>query len=202
MKKCTWIVALAVALAGCSGESAKGVTPKATETVSYAETPSEVSTSASVPVSPPRSSRGHILKQVGEQGSMVSAATDQPYFTFVVDEIVPGYQCQGNYPPTNKNGQFLAVKTTFTTGLDLSTLTNPPTLHLSEQDWTIIGADGVQEQGTAETFGCAPPTEQWPQSVGPNVTVKATFVLDTRNAGGYLVFMPWFGDGLGWEWQF
>ena len=206
MKRYGALAVIALIATGCAANDTKAAT--ATQTASYAATPSEVAAAETSEQPSPtaaasKSPRGYVVKKIGEQGSLFDTTNNnKPVFTFSVDEIVPGYQCQGDYPPENKNGQFIAVKTTFTTGPDLTKLTTPPTLHLSEQDWKIIGADGVQEQGISDAFGCAPSTEQWPQDVGTNVTVKATFVLDTRNASGIIAFTPWFANGSGWEWQF
>lgn len=162
--------------------SSGGVTPETTPTVTTA--------------TPTKSRRGGLVKGIGEQAGLINQYGEE-LVLFTVTAIDPGYQCASE----PENGQFVAL-----------TISAATTEALAEEDWpqvsfgswTVVGADGMQQNAdpnTGSAWGCTPDAERFPSPIGPGVTAEGVIVLDVTPESGVLILDMGTVAG-GWEWSF
>lgn len=199
---------LALGLAGCSAP-ASTVAGTTTDT---GKTPDTAPVASSTPTPTPtvasefgeqvKSSRGNLVKQLGQlAGTSSSTGADTETSRFAVTDIVVDQPCDSDYPESAQNGHFL--------GIHLNVETTPeladdafPTVSFSEYDWQAYDADGKRLNdpiGTA--WSCLSTAQQLPVDIGPGQSVSGWIVLDVAATTGIVVLAP-AGSAVGWEWSY
>lgn len=177
-------------------EATASATTEATETTTV-----EPSTEATPAAAGEKSTRGNLIKQIGEGAGLTDEG--KQVVTFVVNSIAVDVPCTGNYPSPVENGHILI--------LDVSVVTEPelaesisPNFYMNPYDFTEIAPNGTTSNadlGTMATYSCLPDAEVLPQEIGPGENVTGKLVLDVTNPSGTLVF-KYAGAPAGWEWTY
>lgn len=207
----------ALLLAGCGTEANSPEAPTvepaasaATETTEAAvsetsepatPSPEAAAETTSAAPEPEKSTRGNLVKQIGEGAGLTEDG--EQLVTFVVNSITVDAPCTNEFAQPPVNGHILV--------LDVSVVTEPalvdsldPTFQMNPYWFTEIAPNGTTSNadlGTASTYSCLPDAEVLPQMMGPGENVTGKVVLDVTNPSGTLVF-KYGGNPSGWEWTY
>lgn len=195
------LIAAVLALAGCGGGGAER--DASADPALPAVTTSASPTTAAAP-EPERSSRGSLVKALGQEGGFCSDADCAgPYLvTFTVDSITADPPCTADYVQPPENGHFVAVALRVATSAEFDPAEFP--LSFSPSDFRVIGADGITQSNlaSAASFSCLDQSEMFPQDIlGTGQQYTGTILLDSPTPSGVLIYAPPFSS-TGWEWQF
>lgn len=208
----------ALLLAGCGTEANSPEAPTvepaasaATETTEAAvsetsepATPSPEAAAETTSAAPEaeKSTRGNLVKEIGEGAGMTDEDGEQ-LVSFVVNSISIDVPCTHEYSQAPENGHIMV--------LDISVVTEPalaesldPTFQFNPYGFTEIAPNGTTSNadlGTMATYSCLPDAEVLPQTIGPGEKVTGKVVLDVTNPSGTLVF-KYGGSPSGWEWTY
>ena len=198
MKKPVWIVAAALLLAGCSGNTA---TQAASQLSANPPAPAPTSATAPSTPTPSTNARGNLSKKVGEVAS-IRGADGKTWVTFQVTKIEPNFKCTDQYASASENGNFIAITMDITTSKDLADSPSK-NLYVSGSAFKVIGPDGTTENDSSSgaSYGCIPSKQAVSGTIGPGEHVVGIVVLDSQYKSGGLAFTQPFMDG-GWEWSF
>jgi hypothetical protein len=193
------VATVGLALAGCSSPQASSpAAPNVAPVGGSTPTPS-----ASATAEAKKSSRGNLIKALGQGAGTFDPVTKKQLSTFVVKSIEP-VKCTEPYATPAENGHLYAV--------DISIVTTPeladqpfPEFWISSNDFKFIDpATGTTYNGnlsSVATFSCLPSTALIPQGgVGPDEKVTGKIILDLPATKGTLVLQN-AGSG-GWEYSF
>lgn len=201
-------------LTGCSSSTpqlnaptveAAGPTNEATDAPSPAPTttaaplaPSETPTATEPAESkePTKSSRGNLVKQVGDSFGAYDPDDPEAEATFRVTGLSVDSGCTASDPEKAENGHFLR--------LDIEGEVSPAMVDgFFFGPWKVIAENGTTFNGDVETFAafiCLKDSEVLPSTVGPGERVTGSIVLDVPTSSGFVILL---NDGLtGWEWEF
>ncbi len=192
---------VALVLTGCSTEDSAG---PATATGPELPTTSSAAPTTSESTGPPRSERGHIIKELGEEGGFTgSDDADAPLvLNFTVDSITVDPECSSSFVQQPANGHYIAI------GLRASTSPefDPSTyLTFTEYDFQVIGPDGLTVSDVSgNAYTCLADNQRFTSdALGPGQQYAGTVVIDAPASHGTLVYAPGaFGGTSGWEWAF
>ncbi|WP_157365106.1 hypothetical protein [Arthrobacter sp. QXT-31] len=204
-KKITAALSLSVLpllLAAC------GSSPQAAPTAPTVEPATgSQSASASATASPTataestKSSRGNLVKKVGEGASVTD--NGKTVASFVIKSIQVDPKCTNPSAMPSKNGHFVALEVSMQTDAALAESVNPQ-FGLAGYAWKAIAANGTTFNGdlmSFESIMCLPEAENFPSALGPGEKATGKIILDVPTPTGVLVhkqgFMP-----TGWEWQY
>ncbi|BCT76209.1 hypothetical protein SCMU_20510 [Sinomonas cyclohexanicum] len=202
MKKIILASTAALALAGsltACGPTAAG-TPTSTPSVAQAAA-GEAAPGASAPSSAPageKSSRGNLIKKVGEPASQTY--NGETVATFVVKSIDAGAACTAQYAQQPKNGQIVVA--TFdveTTAALAKTITKDFSLNMF--GWKAIAGNGTTVNGNIVPFMCLDSAEALPSQMGPGEKATGKIAFDVPAGAGTLVYTAP-GAPAGWEWSY
>src|SRR5690625_1576135 len=147
------------------------------------------------------SSRGNLLKEVGQLAAIVASSGD-PLIEFAVKDIVVDYQCTSGYVEAPVNDHYIGLNFEITTTPEL--IDEPsPEFWMSAHDFSAWTTDGKRvNDPTGNAYSCLSDAESIPSSIGPNETVDGWIVLDLP-ADAAAVGYSWIGvsGGGGWEWS-
>lgn len=175
------LLLVSAAIAGCSS----GATPPQSQAG-----PSTEATASSQP----------LVKKVGEVAA-ISTTDKQPLLSFAVDEITLDKKCETSYARRPEHGHFVMVSIRAETG---AAFPADSRLIINPYDFSIVGTDGVTENGlaTSAALSCLPQSQLLPNTpYGPSKSYSGIIVLDTENPKGTLLYRPTFG-GTGWAWRY
>lgn len=149
--------------------------------------------------SPLRSSRGYVMKDVGEQGGLgLPDDPDTNWISFTVDEIVENEPCDSYEPPTGIPTRVdVAVATADVPEeyrLSAGGLFNPGSWQWVQEDGTT---SGVTAQESNYSYSCGT-WQQLASGLASNSQYRATFNLDVPAGATHLILHY---DGGGWEWE-
>lgn len=194
------VATVGLALAGCSSTEASS--PAAPTVAPVAEsTPTPTATAAEAK----KSSRGNLIKTLGQGAGTFDMETKKQLATFVVKSIKP-VKCTEPYATAPENGHLFAV--------DLSIVTTPeladqpfPKFFLTSNDFKFIDpATGTTYNGnlaTGASYSCLPSTELIPSGgLGPDEKVTGKIIIDLPATKGILVVQNSGGLAGGWEYSF
>lgn len=201
---------LALGLAGCSAPASTvagtttdtGKTPDTAPVASSTPTPTPTPTVASEFGEQVKSTRGNLVKQLGQlAGTASSTGADTVTSRFAVTDIVVDQPCDSGYSESPQNGHFL--------GIHLNVETTPeladdafPTVSFSEYDWQAYDADGKRlNDPIGAAWSCLSTAQQLPVDIGPGQSVSGWIVLDVAATTGIVVLAP-AGSAVGWEWSY
>ena len=202
------VLGISLSLAACgapaSGPAAPTVTPVNASTASDAPTASATaSVAASTPAAPTKSSRGNLVKSLGQAAGVADPATKKQWANFVVNAIQP-VTCTEPYAPAPTNGHLIALDISIATTPELAQ-SSYPKFGLNSHDFKFIdkatGTTFNGSLGTAATFGCLPNGATLPvNGVGPDEKVTGKVILDVPGTSGTLVVSQQ-GEAA-WEYNF
>lgn len=189
----------AILLAGCAG------TPQSAPVAPTVEPATGASSAAAASDSPAvngtKSTRGNLVKTVGEGASVTDK--DKTVASFVVNSIQVDAPCTNQYAQPSENGHFVALNVSMETDPALAESVNPQ-FGLAGYAWKAVAENGTTFNGdimTASSFMCLNDEERLPSALGPGEKATGTLILDVPTATGVLVhkqgFMP-----AGWEWEY
>lgn len=189
----------ALLLAGCGG------TPQGSPTAPSVEPATGASSAGTTTSSPAanatKSSRGNLVKKVGEGASVTDK--DKTVASFVINSIQVDAPCTNQYAQPSENGHFVALNVSMETDPALAESVNPQ-FGLAGYAWKAVADNGTTFNGnimTASSFMCLNDEENFPSALGPGEKATGTLVLDVPTPTGVLVhkqgFMP-----AGWEWEY
>lgn len=193
-------LALTVLLAGCSssGPVDTGKTPETAPVAESTPTPdapeSEFGTSET-------SSRGNLIKQIGQLAGTTSLASDVTTSRFAVTDFVLDHPCTSGFADPPANGHYLGIHLNVETTPELAA-ENYNWISISGYDWQAYDADGKRlndPQGNSWT--CLADGERLPTQIGPGQSVSGWLVLDVAATTGVVV-LTMGGDSTGWEWAY
>lgn len=180
--------------AATSSPSAPTVAPATTEQPSVDATPGAGEAGA-------KSSRGNLIKKVGEGASVTDKG--KTVATFVVNSIQVDPKCTNQYATPSENGHFIALNVSMETDPALAESVNPQ-FGLAGYAWKVVADNGTTFNGqvmSGPSFSCLNDKESFPSALGPGEKATGTIILDVPTPTGVLIhqqgFMP-----LGWEWEY
>jgi hypothetical protein len=146
--------------------------------------------------------RGNAVLAIGEDLTVVDAATGAVAFAVAVEGVSPDVTCTDPASPPAENGHLIAVRVRVTTGTDLSAVGGDPVVRAA--DFHLLGPDGVPlpAAGTPSAESCLPDAEAFPSGpVTAGQELTGTVVLDVPATTGTVVFAPDFLT-VGAEWAY
>jgi hypothetical protein len=190
------VAALLLAACGAAPQS----TPSA-PTVEPAGPQSSSAPAEDASASGAKSSRGNLIKKVGEGASVTDK--DKTVASFVINSIQVDPTCTNSSTMPSEHGHFVALNVSMETDPALAESVNPQ-FGLAGYGWKAIADNGTTFNGNIRTFAsimCLNDTERFPSALGPGEKATGTIVVDVPTPTGVLVhqqgFMP-----LGWEWEY
>lgn len=145
------------------------------------------------------SSRGHLVKEIGEPAGILDLDTEESVVEFTLTEVEQNYQCTSTIADAPANGQYIALH------FDVETMPGL-TDSFSITDWeiTLFDTEGMRENDSSgNAMWCADASQTLPTSMGPGQRASGVVVLDTALDTGVIVYEPMFSlTPLGWEWSF
>lgn len=193
---------LPLLLAACGGSPQSGPTAPSVEPATASQ-----SASASATASPTataenaKSSRGNLVKKVGEGASVTD--NDKIVASFVIKSIQVDPKCTNSSAMPSKNGHFVALDVSMQTDPALAESVNPQ-FGLAGYAWKAIAANGTTFNGDLMSFEsvmCLPEAENFPSALGPGEKATGKIILDVPTPTGILVHKQGF-MATGWEWQY
>lgn len=185
---------LPLLLAGCGGTPA--ASPSAPSVEPATQAPAKTDAAAG-----PKSSRGNLIKKVGEGASVTDK--EKTVASFVVNSIQVDPTCTNTMTMPSEHGHFVALNVSMETDPALAESVNPQ-FGLAGYGWKAIADNGTTFNGNITTFAatmCLNDTERFPSALGPGEKATGTIVVDVPTPTGVLIhqqgFMP-----LGWEWEY
>lgn len=192
-------IVVMLALAGCGGDGAERDT---SGDPTLPATPGAAPSSSAAP-EPERSSRGNLIKTLGQEAGFCSDAdcTGPLAVTFTIDTITVDPACTSGYPEPAENGHLIAVSLRVATAADMP---RDMFAMFSPSEFRVIGPDGltVSALDALPAFSCLDQSEVFPmEPLGPGQQYAGAVVIDSPTPTGTLVYQPG-AAAAGWEWQF
>jgi hypothetical protein len=200
LKKALIILPVAVLLlAGCGGSPQSSPTPP---TVDPAGANNASSSPTAAAATGAKSSRGNLVKKVGEGASVTDK--DKTVASFVINSITVDPQCTAKSAQPAKNGHFVALDVSMETSPELAQSVNPKFGLSHASGWKDIADNGTTFNGdlrTLEAIMCFDSAERFPSDLGPGEKATGKIVLDVPTPMGVLVQRQGFMLA-GWEWEY
>lgn len=199
----TATVTLALALTACSASKPadSGKTPDTAPAATTAASPTPSAPEAGSEYGPSeKSSRGNLIKKIGQLAGTTSSATNVVTSRFAVTDITMDVECTSGFQRAPKNGHYLGIHLNVETTPELAQ--DPfPSLSFTPFDWQAYDADGKRlndPQGNA--YSCMDQGQLLPSQIGPGQSVSGWIVLDVASPTGAVVLTM--GGPTGWEWSY
>lgn len=193
-------------LAGCSSTSNEE--PEAPEETASSETTQVAEEPATDPTEEPteepeeeleksdepeRSARGNVIKEIGEEGQLVTGVNDDVTFRLSITEIMFDADCGTSEKPAN--GHFVQFN------IEAETTEHWPAdehIQVTMHDFRAWDADGTRINDiTSTVYSCDVGNYFPPEPFRPSDKVRGSLMFDLPDTS-YIAYEPW-GDG-GWEW--
>jgi hypothetical protein len=193
---------LPLLLAACGGSPQGAPAAPTVEPATGSQSASAtVSASSTTAAESTKSSRGNLVKKVGEGASVTDK--DKTVASFVVKSIQMDPKCTNPSAMPSKNGHFVALEVSMQTDPALAESVNPQ-FGLAGYAWKAIAANGTTFNGdlmSFESMMCLPEAENFPSALGPGEKATGKIILDVPTPTGILVHKQGFMTA-GWEWQY
>ncbi|MBS1905494.1 MAG: hypothetical protein JST33_02770 [Actinobacteria bacterium] len=195
--------ALVLALTACSA-------PKPTDSGKTPDTAPAAGAASPSPSAPgggseygasEKSSRGNLIKKIGQLAGTSSLESDVTTSRFAVTDLKLDLPCTNQYAQPSKNGHFLGIHVNVETTPELAK-EQFPWLMFTSYDWQAYDADGKRlndPQGNG--YSCLDSSEVLPSKIGPGESVSGWIVLDVAAPTGAVAFTM-AGSSTGWEWSY
>lgn len=206
MKSRTLVVALAavLVLTGCSSTPEPETTPSAAVESTPAETSSPTPTPSPEPtvetVETVEHDRGFILKEIGEEGGILSPSTNQPAVTFSLTEVESDFTCTNTDLLEPVNDEFIGLffEVTVTSEFDPAEMMMD-SFTMYPYDFQVFRADGSRvNDAVGNGYNCPSRADSLPTEIGKGQSASGWFVIDVPSDA---VAVAYTIDGAGWEWQ-
>lgn len=197
---------VALLLAGCSATPGNAEAPEVepanqSKQAQAAETESPAAETPEEPAEGETSSRGNLIKAVGEGAGVTDDGVEVA--SFVINSITVDDKCTSEYASKPDNGHFVFLDVSMKTQPELAESVNP-SFGLAGFGWKAIAPNGTTSNADAfsgASFMCLDDSDQLPSSLGPGEQATGLVVLDVENPEGVLVYKPGFAP-VGWEWEY
>lgn len=195
-------VAVALTLAACSAAAPAdtGKTPDTEPAASPSaapasdDAPSEFGTSAT-------SSRGNLVKEIGQLAGTSSLTSDVVTSRFAVTDLVLDPTCDSGFPETPANGHYLGIHINVESTPELAA-EEFPWVSFTQYDWQAYDTDGRRlNDPIGNAWTCLDSSQQLPAQIGPGQSVSGWIVLDVAAPTGVVV-LAMGGGPTGWEWSY
>jgi hypothetical protein len=194
------IALLPILLAGCGG--AASPSPTAPTVAPAASGQAEAaSPAASARAASEKSSRGNIVKTIGEGASVTDK--EKTVASFVINSIKVDPACTNSDAMPAKNGHFVVLDVSMETMPELAQSVNPQ-FGLAGYGWKAIADNGTTFNGDVasfESYMCLAEAERFPSALGPAEKATGKIVFDVPTPSGVLVHKQAF-MAAGWEWAY
>ncbi|MDF7665691.1 hypothetical protein [Bifidobacterium sp. ESL0745] len=148
---------------------------------------------------PKKSSRGNIVKHIGEEAG-ISGKDGKDVADWTVTNIVIGPQCDGPNKENPQAGHFVELDINAVTTADFDP-NKLGSLSVGEPYmWKYIQKDGTQWNGmpgSTAAESCMADTEKLPSTINKGIKAHGKVVFDLPSTDGTLVYTQ--GGSLGWE---
>ncbi|MDQ0261197.1 hypothetical protein [Sinomonas atrocyanea] len=191
-------LALAGVLSAC-GTTAAGA-PTSTPSVAPAAAggSAQAAPTSSSAADGAKSSRGNLVKKVGEPAS--ETYNGETIATFVAKSIKVVPSCPGQYASAPKNGQIVVATFDVETTAALSK-TISKDFSLNMFGWKAIAGNGTTVNGNIVPIMCLDSAEELPHAIGPGEKATGKIAFDVPAGAGTLVYTEP-GASAGWEWSY
>ncbi len=193
--------ALTLILAGCS-PAPPDDTGKTPETAPVASAdPTDAQPEAQASAEPAKSSRGNLVKQIGELAGTTSIPSGVVTSRFAVTDIVVDPECTSGFADAPANGHFLGIHMNIETTPELADEAVPFML-FGPYDWQAYDGEGKRlNDPMGHAWSCFDSGQLLPAQIGPGQSVSGWVVLDVAATTGSVV-MTMAGGATGWEWSY
>jgi hypothetical protein len=145
-----------------------------------------------------KSSRGNLVKRLGEPASQTY--NGETVATFVAKSIDAGAACTAQYAQQPKNGQIVVATFDVETTAALSkTITKDFSLNMF--GWKAVAGNGTTVNGNIVPIMCLDSAEELPHAIGPGEKATGKIAFDVPAGAGTLVYTAP-GAPAGWEWSY
>ncbi|MFF2488040.1 hypothetical protein ACFVSU_16665 [Microbacterium sp. NPDC058062] len=197
-------IVLAFALTACSSTPPQdsGKTPDTAPVASAEPTPEPTEDAAESEFGESATStRGNLVKQIGQLAGTSSLASEVVTSRFAVTDIVLDPECTSGFADTPTNGHYLGVHLNVETTPELAQ-EEFPWISFTQYDWQAYDADGKRlNDPVGNAWSCLDSGQQLPAQIGPGQSVSGWIVLDVAATNGFVV-LAMSGAPTGWEWAY
>jgi hypothetical protein len=197
-------VALILSLTACSPapradsgktpDTAPVATAEATPEATEAAAPSEFGETVT-------SSRGNLVKEIGQLAGTSALASDVVTSRFAVTDIVLDPECTSGFAEAPANGRYLGIHLNIETTPELAE-DEFPWITFTQHDWQAYDAEGKRlNDPVGNAWSCLDSGQQLPVQIGPGQSVSGWIVLDVAATNGFVV-LAMAGSPTGWEWAY
>lgn len=169
-------------------------------------TPSVESATAETEAAKPeitRSTRGNIIKEVGEPAGLgLIASSDKRALSFTITDIEVDPVCTAGFNFPSENGHLVALSIEATTAPEPDfSASGMTSISFHSFQWKAIAPNGttVNTVSSPAADNCFPQAQMIPNNLGPGEKAVGKAVLDVPNTEGTLIYSM---GGDGWEWQY
>ncbi|MDN3495196.1 hypothetical protein QL996_04595 [Planococcus sp. APC 4015] len=200
-------VVLALTLVGCSTSppADTGKTPDTAPVASASPSPSPTESE------PPAvdaefgervmSTRGNLVKDIGQLAGVSAAEGDLTLARFAVTDIVLDTECTSGFADPAANGHYVGIHLNVETAPELAQ-EEFPWVSFTQYDWQAYDTDGKRlNDPVGNAWSCLDSGQQLPSQIGPGQSVSGWIVLDVAARNGFLVLAAG-GSPTGWEWSY
>ncbi len=189
-------LALGLVLTGCTATPAD--TGKTPDTAPVTEATPHASEE---PAAAAKSSRGNLVKEVGELAGTTSIASGVTTSRFALTDIVLDRECTSGFSDPASNGHYLALHLNVETTPELAEEAFD-WISITTYDWQAYDADGKRlNDPVGNAWSCLDAAEQLPSQIGPGQSVSGWMVLDVAAPTGFVV-LTMGANTTGWEWAY
>ena len=165
-------------------------TPEPTETTESSEFGAEV-----------KSTRGNLVKDIGQLAGTSSLSSDVVTSRFAVTDIVLDVECTSGFADAPANGHYLGIHLNVETTPELAE-DDFPWVSFTQYDWQAYDAEGKRlNDPVGNAWSCLDSGQQLPSQIGPGQSVSGWIVLDVAATNGAVV-LTMGGSPVGWEWAY
>lgn len=196
-------IAVLLTLAGCSAAPASdtGKRPDTAPVATATPSPEPTETADSEFGESVTSTRGNLVKQLGQLAGTSSIAGDVVTSRFAVTDLVLDFACTSGFAEAPVNGHYLGIHLNVETTPELAE-SEFPWISFTAYDWQAYDAEGKRlNDPVGNGWSCLDPGDQLPVQIGPGQSVSGWMVLDVAAPSG-VVALTMLGGPTGWEWAY
>jgi hypothetical protein len=196
-------LAVILTLAGCSSAPASdtGKQPDAAPVASASASPEPTETADSEFGETVTSTRGNLVKELGQLAGTSSLTGDVVTSRFAVTDLDLDFACTSGFAEAPANGHYLGIHVNVETTPELAE-SEFPWISFTAYDWQAYDAEGKRlNDPVANAWSCLDAGDQLPAQIGPGQSVSGWMVLDVAAPSG-VVALTMLGSPTGWEWAY
>lgn len=148
-----------------------------------------------------KSSRGNLVKDIGQLAGTSSLVSDVVTSRFAVTDIVLDVECTSGFADAPVNGHYLGIHLNVETTPELAD-DDFPWVSFTQWDWQAYDPEGKRlNDPVGNAWSCLDSGQQLPSQIGPGQSVSGWIVLDVAATNGAVV-LTMGGSPVGWEWAY